>query len=387
MENTTQESTKRIFYGDRWIWMVVLVLSVISVLSVYSSNSTIAHRFRDGNFEFYLFKHLGLILSGLFFLYLVHFADYRFFSRVGQIALWISIPLLLVTLITGTSVNSAQRWLSIPIINATFQTSDLAKLALMMYLARQLSKKQETIKDFKSGFLPLIIPIGLVCLLILPANFSTAAIVFATSLVLLFIGRVNMKYIFSLIGIGLLSFGLFLLIALNFNLPGRIGTWKQRIENFTSGSGEGNYQANNAKMAIANGGLFGLGPGNSRQRNFLPQSESDYIYATVIEEYGLIGGIVVMLMYLILFYRVMRMIRFSPNSFATFLAVGCMILLVFQAFINMAVATGLFPVTGQTLPLVSAGGTSIWFTSIAIGIIINISRHCVQNNSEGGQYA
>jgi cell division protein FtsW len=290
-------------------------------------------------------------------------------------------------LLTGSKINDANRWISIPIINATFQTSDFAKLALMMFLARQLSRKQEQIKDFKSAFLPLIIPIALVCVLILPANFSTAAIVFSSSLILLFIGRVNMKYIGLLVLTGVVAFGLFVLIALNFNLPGRIGTWKARIENFKNGDSDANYQANQSKIAIANGGFTGLGPGNSVQRNFLPHPYSDFIYAIILEEYGFIGGFAIMAMYLILFYRVMKMVKNSPSNFATFLAIGCTLMLLFQGFINMAVATGLFPVTGQALPLVSMGGTSIWFTSIAFGIIINISRHCEKPVLEGGEDA
>lgn len=387
MEATAAIESKKVFNGDRWIWLVVLVLSVISILAVYSSANTLAHKTKDGYTEFFLFKHLGLMLSGLFMLYLIHFADYRFFSRIGQIALWVSIPLLLVTLITGSRINDANRWISIPIINATFQTSDFAKLALMMFLARQLSKKQEQIKDFKSAFLPLIIPIALVCVLILPANFSTAAIVFTSSIILLFIGRVNMKYIGLLVLTGVVSFGLFLLIALNFNLPGRIGTWKARIENFKNGDHDTNYQASQSKIAIANGGFTGLGPGNSVQRNFLPHPYSDFIFAIILEEYGFLGGFLIMVMYLILFYRVLRMVKNSPSNFATFLAIGCTLMLLFQGFINMAVATGLFPVTGQALPLVSMGGTSIWFTSIAFGIIINISRHCEKPEDEGGEDA
>lgn len=370
--------------GDRIIWIVVMLLSCISVLAVYSSTGTLAYSKQGGDTEHYLIKHLFLVLSGLFLMYLTHLLNYKFFSRLGQILLFVAVPLLLITLVTGTNLNEASRWITVPIINATFQTSDLAKLALIMYLARLLSRKQGQIKEFKETFIPLLIPIGLVCVLILPANFSTAAILFTTCLVLLFIGRVNLKYILSLVGIGVVSFGLFIVIALNFDLPGRIGTWKARIENFTSGESESNYQAEQAKIAIANGGVFGAGPGNSSQRNFLPHPYSDFIFAIILEEYGLIGGFLVVLLYIILFFRIVRMLKHSPQAFPTLLAIGCGLMLIFQAFINMAVAVNLFPVTGQALPLVSMGGTSIWFTSISIGIILCVSRYCTKE--KGGEH-
>lgn len=371
--------------GDRTIWIVVLLLSVLSVLAVYSATGSLAYAKQGGNTEHYLIKHLFLVLTGLGLMYVTHLAHYRIFSRIGQIALWVAVPLLLITLLTGTNLNEASRWITVPIINATFQTSDFAKLALIMYLARLLSRKQEQIKDFKEAFVPLMIPIFAICGLILPANFSTAAILFATSLVLLFVGRVNMKYILLLVGSGIIAFGLFIVVALNVDLPGRIGTWKARIENFSSGESEANFQAEQAKIAIANGGVFGQGPGNSTQRNFLPHPYSDFIFAIILEEYGFFGASILMLLYLILLYRVVRMVRYSPQAFASFLAVGCCLMLLFQAFINMAVAVNLFPVTGQALPLVSMGGTSIWFTSISIGIILCVSRFCVKE--KGGEDA
>lgn len=367
--------------GDRTIWIVVLLLSLLSILAVYTSTGTLAYSKQGGDTEHYLIKHTTLVLTGLALMYITHLANYRIFSRIGHLAIWIAAPLLVATLMSG-EINDASRWLTVPVINASFQTSDLAKLALILYLARSLSRKQDQIKDFKQAFVPLIIPIFITCGLILPANFSTAALLFATSMVLLFIGRVNVKYILALAGIGIVSFALFIVIALNFDLPGRIGTWKARIENFRSGKGEGNYQADQAKIAIASGGLIGMGPGKSEQRNFLPHPYSDFIFAIILEEGGVLTGSFVVLLYLILFLRVIRMVRYSPQTFATFLAVGCMLMLLFQAFINMAVAVNLFPVTGQALPLVSMGGTSIWFTSIAIGIILCVSRFCVP---EGGK--
>ncbi len=367
--------------GDRTIWIVVLLLTLLSVLAVYTSTGTLAYAKQGGDTEHYLIKHTVLVLSGLFLMYITHLANYKIFSRIGQLAIWVAAPLLIVTLMGG-EINDASRWLTVPIINASFQTSDLAKLALIMYIARLLSRKQEQIKEFKGAFVPLLLPIFITCGLILPANFSTAALLFLTSMVLLYIGRVNIKYILALAGVGIIAFALFILVALNFDLPGRIGTWKARIENFSSDKTEGNYQSEQAKIAIANGGLIGMGPGKSEQRNFLPHPYSDFIFAIILEEGGILTGSFVILLYLILFLRVIRMIKYSPQSFATFLAVGCTLMLLFQAFINMAVAVNLFPVTGQALPLVSMGGTSMWFTSISIGIILCVSRFCVKDGGK-----
>lgn len=369
--------------GDRSIWIVVLLLSGISVLAVYSSTGKLAYTEQGGNTEHYLIKHAFTVFTGIFLMYMTHLFNYKVFSRLGQLLLFIAVPLLAITLFTGTNLNQGSRWITLPIINLTFQSSDVAKLALIMYLARLLSRKQEQIKDFRQGFLPLIIPIAIVCGLILPANFSTAAILFMTSLIILFIGRVNIKYILILVGSGFVAFALFIVIALNMNLPGRIGTWKARIENFSKGDSQSNYQAEHAKIAIASGGIIGVGPGNSTQRNFLPQSYSDFIFAIILEEYGMIGGIFLVLLYIILLYRIVSMLRYSPQTFATLLALGCGLLLVFQALINMAVAVNLFPVTGQPLPLISMGGTSVWFTSISIGIILSVSRFC--KKEKGGE--
>jgi cell division protein FtsW len=260
----------------------------------------------------------------------------------------------------------------------------LAKVALIIFVARMLAKNQDKIKDFKTGFLPIIIPVALICGLILPANFSTAAVLFSTCLVLMFIGRVSAKYILSLMGIGVVGLGLFIGIALMVGYEGRIKTWQKRIENFSNPESEANYQTQQAKIAIAKGGLLGQGPGNSTQRNFLPHPYSDFIYAIILEEYGLAGGVMVLLLYLLLLYRAVLIVRRSPKAFATMLAIGCAFSLVFQAMINMAVAVNLFPVTGQPLPMLSMGGTSIWFTSIALGIILSVSRDVEGETQEEG---
>jgi cell division protein FtsW len=337
----------------------------------------LAYMRQQGNTEYYLIKHFIILIFGLVLMYITHLIKYTYFSRISQLAMFITVPLLLLTLFTGTNVHEASRWLTIPKINLTFQSSDFAKLALIIYVARLLSKKQGQIKDFKTSFVPVMVPILIVCALILPANFSTAAVLFSTCLVMLFIGRINMKYIFALLGIAAVLFSLFVVILLNSSSQGRLGTWRNRIESFKNGGNtnkDENYQPEQSKIAIATGGIIGKFPGNSTQRNFLPHPYSDFIYSIITEEYGLIGAIVIVLMYLILLFRGVRIASRAPGSFGAFVAFGCCFSLVFQAFINMAVAVNILPVTGQPLPLVSMGGTSIWFTGIAIGIILSVSR-------------
>lgn len=358
-----------------------MLLSIVSILVVYSSIVALAYRYKAGDTEYYLFKHATIIGFGLLLMYLTHKVKYTYFSRLSQIALFISVPLLLFTLLKGVSAGEASRWLKIPGTSLTFQTSDFAKLALIAYVARVLSLKQGQIKDFRSAFVPIVIPVLLVCGLILPANFSTAAVLFVTCLVIMFIGRINMKYILSLVGIGMVCLGIFIAVVFAFpNINNRVATWKMRIESFSSGDSEANYQAEQAKIAIATGGTLGKGPGGSTQRNFLPQASSDFIYAILIEEYGLVSGIAIVFLYAILFFRAVRIAGKSDKTFASLLAIGLCFSLVFQGMINMAVAVNLFPVTGQPLPLVSMGGTSIWFTSIAIGIVLSVSSEVEKEN-------
>jgi cell division protein FtsW len=366
--------------GDKIIWLVVIILSVFSLLAVYSSTGTLAYKYQKGNTEFYLIKHFIILAFGLGLMYFAHLVKYTYFSRIFQVMLWIAIPLLFITLLVGLNVNEATRMLAVGGI--TFQTSDLAKLTLIMYLARELTKRQEVIKDFKSAFLPIIIPVLIVVFLILPANFSTAAILFTTSLVLMFIGRVNVKHILlmSLAGIGLLG-GTLLFDANVVKILPRSTTWENRLKSFAGGESEDDYQVEQAKIAIANGGLFGKMPGNSEQRNFLPHPYSDFIFAIIVEEYGLVGATLVVLLYLILLFRAVKIVTKCPRNFGTFLTIGVAFSLVFQAMINMGVAVNLLPVTGQTLPLVSMGGTSIWFTNISLGIILSVSKE-IENNPE-----
>lgn len=361
--------------GDKVIWAVVFLLSIFSVLAVYSSTGTLAFRYQSGNTEYYLIKHLGILLLGFVLMYLAHQVKYKYYARISQLAIYVSVPLLAYTLMFGTNVNEASRWYTLPLINLTFQPSDFAKLALIIFVARLLAKKQENIEDFKKGFIAILLPVLLITLLILPANLSTAAMIFITCLVLMFVGRVRLRYILALVGIGLASMALLIAIVINVpQLGKRVGTWQSRIENFKSGDSDGNYQVEQAKIAIANGGFTGRMPGNSTQKNFLPHPYSDFIFAIIIEEYGLIGGTLVVLLYLVLLFRAIKIVIRSPRNFAAFLTFGVAFSLVFQAMINMMVAVNLMPVTGQTLPLISMGGTSIWFTSISIGIILSVSR-------------
>ena len=368
--------------GDRAIWLITLFLGVASLLLVYSSIVTLAYKHSDGNTLRYLVRHGFFLLSGFGIIYITHNIKYNYFSRISQVLLFASIPLLALTLIVGTNINDASRWLTIPVINQSFQTSDFAKLALVMYVARMLSVKQDEIKDFKKALLPIFIPVVIVCGLIFPANFSTAAVLFAACLVLMFIGRIPISQLISLASIGIV----FIVISIGVAkfapaLFPRAETWVNRIENFSKGDQEGNYQVEQAKIAIATGGIQGKGPGNSTQRNFLPHPYSDFIYAIVIEEYGLIGGFLVMFLYLMLFFRAIRIVLKSPKTFGSLLVVGISFILVFQALINMAVAVNLLPVTGQPLPFMSMGGTSIWFTSVAIGVILSVSREVDQNQA------
>lgn len=372
--------------GDKVIWTVVLLLSLISVLVVYSSVVALAYRYKNGDTASYLIKHIFIVGSGMFLMYLIHKVKYSYFSRISQIAVLIAMPLLLYTLLKGVSAGEAARWLPIPGTSLTFQTSDFAKLALIAYVARMLSIKQDVIKDFKQGFLPIIIPVVVICALIFPANFSTAALLFLTCLVLMFVGRMNAKHLWLLVGSGVVFVALLVLVIWNFpNAIPRGATWKARIENFREGDQESNFQAEQAKIAIARG-IVPQGPGNSISRNFLPQASSDFIFAILIEEWGLITAVIIVFLYVVLLFRGVRIANKCERTFGSLLAIGLTFSLVFQAMINMAVAVNLFPVTGQPLPLISMGGTSIWFTSISIGIILSVSRE-TEISQEGGAIA
>ncbi|MBK9291357.1 MAG: FtsW/RodA/SpoVE family cell cycle protein [Bacteroidetes bacterium] len=371
--------------GDKVIWAIVVLLSVLSLLTVYSSTGTLAYKNQGGNTEYYMLKHLIIMLVGWVLIYLAHKIKYVYYSPIFAAALWISIPLLVITLLFGLDLNDAKRVLPLP-FNLTFQTSDLAKLTLIIYLARLLTKKQDQIKDFRTAFVPLILPVLTVVFLILPANLSTALMLFTTSLVLLFIGGVAFRYIAALIGSGIFVFAIFILVVMQMpeDQQGRMQTWKNRIENHLKDEGD-SYQVEQAKIAVATGGLLGKGPGNSTQRNFLPHPYSDFIYAIIIEEYGYVGGVFVLLLYIILLHRAVVIVTKIPQTFGAFLTIGVVFSMVLQAMINMAVNVDVLPVTGQPLPMVSMGGTSMWFTSLSIGIVLSVSKEVERRDQETRQ--
>lgn len=370
--------------GDRLIWFVLLALSVISLLAVYSSTRSLAFRQQGGNTEFYLVKHLFVLGLGLLIAYLIQRVDHRYFSRVATIMLGASIPLLLYTMIFGSELNDAKRWITLPVINLSFQTSDFAKLALIMYTSRTLAIKQGVIKDFWDGFVPIMLPIAIVCGLIMMENMSTALILFMTNLIVMFLGRVNMKYVFATLGLGVLMIAMVVGISYLSPSGGRYETWKNRVIDYLDADPENpSYQILHSNIAIANGGLVRLAPGKCTQCNFLPEAYSDFIFSTIIEEYGLAGGAFVIFLYLLLLYRIIKIVQNSQRIFSALMALGLGMSLVIQAFINMGVAVNILPVTGLTLPFVSMGGSSIWFNGVAIGIILSVSRYVQESSSTG----
>ena len=365
--------------GDRWIWLIVILLSVWSLLAVYSATGTLAYKKGVGT-EQYLIKHLVFIVGGLGLMYFSHLLDYRYYAGISKILMVITIPLLLYTLLFGSTVNDASRWVTIPVINQTFQTSDMAKLALITFLARTLTRKQENIKDVKRAFLPIMGSVCVIFILIALANLSTALMLFGVSILLLIIGRISIKQI-AIVCLG----GLILLTAVVLFGPRR-KTYISRIETYLHPEkvdSDKSFQANQSKIAIASGGLFGKGPGNSTQRNFLPHPYSDFVFALIIEEYGSVGAVLLVIIYLVFLWRCILIVTQSPKAFGALLAAGLSFSLTIQAFANMAVAVGLGPVTGVPLPLVSMGGTSILFTSIAFGIILSVSRDIDEKREQG----
>lgn len=371
------EKLKKYFKGDPIIWGVILVLMVFSLLAVFSSTKTLAYQYRGGNAFYYLVRHASFLFMGFITIYFLHLVPYRYFSRMSQLLFYLSIPLLAVTLIIGTNINDAIRWIRIPGLGVTFQTSDLAKIVLIMFVARMLSLRQENIKSYKQGFIPFVAPIIVTCGLIFPANLSTAIILFAVSMIIMFIGRVRIIYLagFSLLILAFVVGFIVILTNLDMDMGTRARTWRNRIENYRDkDNSDGNFQADQSKIAIATGGVIGRGPGNSVQRDFLPHPYSDFIFAIIVEEYGLWGGFLIIFLYLYLLFRAGVIVGQSTRTFQAFLAYGLTLLLVFQAMINMGVAVGLFPVTGQPLPMISMGGTSMIFTAAALGMILSVSR-------------
>lgn len=366
--------------GDKGIWSFVALLAVFSFMPVFSASSNLAFMNNGtGNTLSYLIKHAVHIIVGFFMIYRLHKTPYHYYRAISRVLLPFVWLLLGYTLFKGTVIEgaNASRWIQIPFVGITFQTSTVASIVLMIYVARYLSKTRETPITFQNSFLELWTPVGITLALILPANFSTAALIFSMVILLVFIGKYPLKYIGTIIVMGIVAFSFFILIVKAFPdaFPNRVDTWMSRIENFTSDKpDEDDYQIEKAKIAIASGGLYGNGPGKSVQKNFLPQSSSDFIYAIIVEEYGLIGGLGVLLLYLLLFFRFIVAAHKANSLFGKLLVVGLGFPIIFQALINMGVAVELLPVTGQTLPLISSGGSSIWVTSIAIGIILSVTK-------------
>ncbi len=372
--------------GDRALWVLTVVLALFSLMPVFSASSNIAFLHGSGNTFSMLAKHMIHLCLGLILLFGAHKLNYKVFGPLSMILLPIAIILLAYTLIDGHSAANANRWIKIPLLGWTFQTSAFASVVLLIYLARSLSKiSREKLHSFKQSFLPLLAPILIVCALILPANFSTAAIIFVTSMLLLFVGGYPLKNLGIISLSGIAGLGLFILLVMAFpNISNRVDTWKSRIAAFTE-DGEESYQVHKAKMAIAQGNVFGKGPGKSVQKNFLPQSNSDFIFAIIVEEYGSFGGFFVLFAYFLIVIRILAISNNAPSLFGKLVVLGTGLGIMIQAFVNLGVAVNIFPVTGQTLPLISAGGSSIWMNCVAIGIILSVSKakdESVQENDE-----
>ena len=364
--------------GDRLIWAIVALLAIFSFLPVYSAASNLAYSGSNGSTFSFFVKHFMHLFLGFSIMYGVHKIPYRYFRGLSLIMIPIVLILLIVTMFQGITIDgaNASRWIQIPIVGMSFQTSTLASVVLMVYVARYMSKIKDKDITFKSSVLPLWMPVFLVLILILPANFSTAAIMFVMVAMLVFIGGYPIRYLLVILASGAIALTLFILIAKAFPdaMPNRIDTWMSRLDSFSNGEdSEADYQIEKAKIAIASGGIQGVGPGKSIQKNFLPQSSSDFIFAIIIEEYGLIGGLSLIILYMWLLFRIVIVAQKADTMFGKLLVLGVGLPIVFQAMINMGVAVELFPVTGQTLPLISSGGTSIWMTCLAIGIILSVS--------------
>lgn len=374
--------------GDLTIWVVLILLSLASLLFVYGSISPLAFRYSGGNTLQYLFKQGFMLSIGMFMVYWVHNRNFKLFAKFAEVLYWVSVALLLFTLLKGTNINNANRWLTIPIINQNFQTSDLAKISLIIYVARYLSQHKDNLNKFNTGVLPVLLRVGLMCALILPANFSTAALLFAVCFIMLFVGRIPIMHLLGVVALGVVALGMMIGIAsVKPDLLPRATTWKNRILNHQSGSEKENFQVIQAKYAIASGGVLPNGPGKGNSRNYLPHPYSDMIYAFIIEEYGsILGGIGLVLAYLTLFSRSLRIAIRSNSHFGAYLVVGLSVSLMLQALINMMVAVNIIPVTGQPLPLLSMGGTSTVFTCIAFGMILCVGR-ATQNETKGGNHA
>lgn len=376
---------QEIFWGDRVLWVLMILLAFFSFLPVYSASTNLSYVVGVGSPVGYLMKHFVIVMFGFSITYLIHRIPYTYFKGVAIIAFPIIVFLLLYTALQGTTIDgaNASRWIKIPFIGVSFQTSTLAFVHLLVYVAFYLQKHQHSEVSFQSSFLVLWTPVLLIVFLILPANFSTAAILFMMVLMLTFVGGYPLRYLVYIFGLGTAGLIFFVLVALAFPeaMPNRVDTWRSRIENFSASDNVAeNYQIELSKTAIATGGLLGKGAGKSVMKNFLPQSSSDFIYAIIVEEYGILGGIILIGLYLMVLFRIVVNAHKTQELFGKLLIVGMGVPIVFQAFINMGVALQVLPVTGQTLPLVSSGGTSVWMTCLAFGILLSVTARKEQKS-------
>jgi len=365
--------------GDKTLWALVAFIAAYSFLPVYSSSSNLAYVANTGSTTTHLFKHAAMLAIGFGIMFAVHRVPLNYFKGLSFLGMPIIILLLAVTLTQGSTIDgaNASRWIKIPGIGLSFQTSTLALVVTMVYVARYLSKLRDTKISFASSLVPLWLPVVTVVGLIFPANLSTALMIFMLVMLLLFVGGYPLKYLVVMTAIGAAAGALFIILAMNFPdmFPNRVDTWVSRIESFSSDEiTEADYQVQRAKTAIATGGIFGLGAGKSVMKNFLPQSSSDFIFAIIVEEYGMVFAGFLVLLYLLVLLRIVLISYNAPTALAKLLVIGLGLPIVFQAFINMGVAVALLPVTGQTLPLISSGGTSIWMTCLALGMILSASR-------------
>jgi len=361
--------------GDKYIWTLVTILSLVSIVLVYSSSSHLAFAFKQGNTFIFLVKHKIHLGIGFFIMLALSRIPFKYFYNSSILIFWLAIILIVWAISGGETMDgaNASRW--VRIAGFTFQPSELAKVALFVLLARNLVHFRDILYSFKKSFVPILGPVILICLLILPSNFSTAAIIFLISFLIMFIGQYSLKSLGAMMLIGVASLSIFYITVTAFpGISNRVSTWESRIESFTNDSSKGNYQVNHAKTAIARGGIWGAGPGKSVQKYFLPQSSSDFVYAVIVEEYGRVGGLFVIVLYVLLLIRILRVASRCHDHFALLMVIGLGLSIVSQAFINMAVAVNLLPVTGQTLPLISAGGSSVWMTCAAIGLILSVSN-------------
>ena len=365
--------------GDKTIWAIVFLLALVSFLPVYSASTNLVYVIGKGSTIGYLFKHFIHVMLGFAIVFFIHKTPYHYFKALSIFVIPLVILLLVYTLFKGTVIDgaNASRWIQIPFVGISFQTSTIAFIVLMIYVARYLSKVSDKEYSFKESLLELWLPVFAVLALVLPANFSTTALIFSMVCMLVFIGQYPLKYLGFIIGAGIASLLFFIMVAKAFPdaMPNRVDTWMSRIDSFFDDKpNDDDYQIENAKIAIASGKIYGLGPGKSVQKHFLPQSSSDFIFAIIVEEYGLIGAVGILFLYLLLFVRFIIDAQKATTLFGKLLIIGLGFPIIFQAFINMGVAVELLPVTGQPLPLISSGGTSLWMTCIAIGIILSVTK-------------